>query len=267
MRAFAAIFKLNIKIVLQYRTAFMVSLIGEPIVLLINAANFSTIYAYNQAHTMLGYSLSQMVWYFAGITLVWFCIWNAADQNMAQRILSGDLSVMLLRPISIFRFELAQAVSLRVMGFLLEFMPCLFIFSLIFFPDFLTLGSALRFLPVIMLAFLLYFLINFLIGLSAFRIKSNYSLQSLKFVLISLTAGAFIPLEFFPKWLQRINALLPFQYLFYWPIHVLLNKEATRDAESYLKILIIQLGWVFAFYMLCRNLWRKAVQYYCAVGG
>lgn len=267
MRAFAALLKHNLKVQLQYKTAFFASMIGDPVVLLINITNFTAIYAYNNSSKIMGYSLSQMIWYFAGITLIWYCIWNSTDNNISTKILSGNLSIDLLRPVSLFLFELTNAMSLRIMAFFLEFMPSIIIYSIFFFPKFLTILSLLKFLMVIVPAFFLYFLINYLIGISAFYIKSNYSIQSIKIVFISLTAGAFIPLDFFPLWVRRTASFLPFQYLFYFPIQIFLNKESVKGFIPFLKILGFQIFWITVIFILCKVLWNKAIKKYCAAGG
>lgn len=267
MKLFFKILLLQIKISIQYRTTFLLSLIGEPISFLITAAFFSRIYAFNEADTMLGYSLSQMIWYFAGLTLIWYCVWNDVDNRISNKILSGDLAIDLLRPVSVFTFELGYAVGTRILGMLLEFIPSGFIFSIIFFPDFLTLSSILKFMVAITLSFVIFFLINYMIGLTAFFIKSNYSLQSIKFVIISLMAGAYIPLEFFPKWFNKIAAFIPFEYIFYWPVQILLNRELIRGTPHFLKVIVSQLAWIGILFILACILWKQAIKKFCAIGG
>jgi ABC-2 type transport system permease protein len=211
MRVFITVIKLYLKVMIQYRTTFMLSLIGEPVLYLINIIYFSAIYAYNGKDTVLGYSLTQMIWYFAGISLVWQCIWNSTDNNISQKILSGDLAVDLLKPFSTLKLELAYALSARILAVMLEFVPVLAIYMLLFFPGFITIFVVIKFLIVMPLSFLMFFLLNYLIGLTAFFIKNNTSLQTVKYVLITLTAGGFIPLDFFPQWVQRVTGVLPFQ--------------------------------------------------------
>jgi ABC-2 type transport system permease protein len=235
--------------------------------MLVNVALFSSIYSYNNTNAILGYNLSQMIWYFTGVTFIWYFIWNWTDANIAEKIISGNLAIDLLRPLSLMRMELASAIALRLAGVIFEFIPGLFLYSLIFYPEFLTAISFLKFLLIVILAFVLFFLINFLVGLSAFVIQNNFSLQSIKFILISLTAGAYIPLEFFPDWLNKINNVLPFQYLFYWPIQFFLNKSFTRDTMILIKTITMQLMWIAIFYFLGKYLWKQAIKKFGAVGG
>lgn len=267
MRVYWAVLKLYLKTALQYRAVFLASLIGDPLTHLIHIAFFTALYSYNRAHHVLGYTLSQLIWYFAGISLVWQCIWNEADKNLPRKILSGDLAVDLLRPVSYFQFELADAVAGRLLGFVFEFLPALVIYSLLFFPSFLTPAAFLKFILVIPLSFGLFFLINYLIGLTAFRLQNNFSVQSIKVVVISVAAGGYIPFEFFPDWFRHFLGWLPFQYLFYWPIQVFLNQKATRGSMAFLQIVGMQLFWIAVLFWLCRTGWRRAIRKYCAAGG
>ncbi|MGE5607186.1 MAG: ABC transporter permease [Bacteroidota bacterium] len=267
MRLFLMAIKINFKIMLQYKWGFMISLIGDPIVMLINIALFSSIYKHSGVQSILGYSLSQMVWYFTGVTFIWYFIWNFTDANIAEKIISGNLAIDLLRPVSVIKLELAQAIALRTAGVVFEFLPGILLYSLIFYPDFLTALSLLKFFLVVILSFTLFFLINFLVGLSAFVIQSNFSLQSIKFILISFSAGVYVPLEFFPDWFNRLNSFLPFQYNFYWPIQFFLNRDFTHGAGALFRVIGVQVLWIFSFYLLCKCLWRQAIKKFGAVGG
>jgi len=267
MRVFLAVIKMNLKIIVQYKWSLLISIFADPFVILINISLFTSIYRYNKTNSILGYSLNQMIWYFTGVLFIWYITCNLTDWNMAAKILSGDLVMDLLKPLSVLKLEFANAVALRICGILFEFIPGMIVYSLILYPDFMTVFSMLRFLAVVVMSFILFFLINFLVGLSAFVIKSNFSLQSLKSIIFSLTAGAYIPLEFFPKWLNTINNFLPFQYLFYWPIQFFINRGDTGKAYTFFRILGIQALWIIFLFILCRVLWKQAIKKFCAVGG
>ena len=267
MTTFLSYYKKNFKIMLMSKWGFAISLLIDPIVLLINISLFTSIYTYNNTQNILGYSLSQMIWYFAGTSFIWYLTFNFADHNISDGILSGDISVLLLKPVSVMKVELAEALALRTTGLFFEFIPSLILYSLIYFPDFLSIFSLLRFLLVIVFAFSINFLLNFLIGISAFVIKSNFSLQSLKTAVVGLLAGAYFPIDFFPDFIQNIINYLPFQYIFYVPIQVFLNKSPTNSLEGFMKIILIMLFWTILLYILCKVLWSKAVKRFCAAGG
>ena len=103
------------------------------------------------------------------------------------------------------------------------------------------------------------FFLYFLIGLLAFVINNNSSITALKWVLISLAGGFFMPLDFFPNWINRVLDLLPFKYMIYWPIQVFLNKENYNGIDTFLVILIHQFIWIVVLYILCKLSWKSSV--------
>jgi ABC-2 type transport system permease protein len=267
MKVFATAVSMNLRVFFHYRNSFLISIIIHPIILLADVLLFQTIYAHNGLVTLQGYHLTEMVWYFAGLAFIYIFIWNFTDNRLSDRILNGDLSIDLMRPMSVFKVELANAVGLRISGVLFEFLPDLIVFSLIYYPHFMTVASLLKFIALGIFAFLLYFLLAFLIGMTAFVTKNNKSLSRIKVLVISLLGGGNVPLEFYPAWLNKIINVLPFKYIFYVPIQMLLNRETVQGMYYFMRMICIQLAWILLLYVLCNLIWRIMIRKYCAVGG
>ncbi len=130
----------------------------------------------------------------------------------------------------------------------------------------MNLGSILRFIPVAVGAFLVFYHINFLIGLLSFVMKSTASIMPIRMILIWTLGGGRLPLEFFPPFLITMNAFLQFQYVFYYPLRVFINMPGTATVEGYLSIVGAQAAWLVGLHILCRVLWRGAYRKFCAVG-
>lgn len=267
MKTFIEIIKLNLKVFLQYKWGFAMSLVMQPIIIMINIALFTSIFQYNNTNSIKGYTLDQMIWYFNAASFVFIFIWNFTDVRISERILSGELAIDLLRPVSVFRVELGNAIALRTVGVLFEFVPGIILYSLIFFPTFLTIVSTLKFIALAMLAFLLYFLFNFLLGLLAFVVKNNTSLSSLRVTLVAIAGGSMIPMEFYPKWLYDALEFLPFKHMFYWPVQIFLNKPEVQSMDFMIRTITIILIWMTTLYVLCKVLWKLAVRQFASVGG
>ena len=263
---FWEIVKYQIKEFIQYKASFAITIIIQPIMILINIALFTSIYAFNGTSQIEGYNLSQMIWYFNGINFVTTIIFNFTDLRLCQKILSGDLVMDLLRPISILKYELAYSIGLRLTALMVELTPSIVVYSLIYFPSFMTLFSILRFALTVFLAFFILYFINFLIGLSAFIFKNNGAMTSIKVLLISLLGGGAIPLDFYPKAVGSVLDFLPFKYIYYWPTQFLLNMKETQDIRVLVKVCLIQFLWIAVLYFVTKLLWKKSVQRFCAVG-
>ncbi|MBN1698071.1 MAG: ABC-2 family transporter protein [Spirochaetales bacterium] len=267
MKVFAEIIRVYFKMLIQYRWTFAITVVTQPIALFINMSLFKSIYTYNQTNVIKGYSFEQMVWYFLSYMIVNAFVWNATTMFMSNKILSGDLSGDLLKPISVFRLELGSNISSRLIALFMDFIPSMIICSLILFPVFLTPLSFLRFLIVVIPAFFLNYLCAFLLGLLAMPMKDNSSLITLSNLFLAFAGGAFLPLEFFPAAVNRVLAFFPFTYIYYWPIQFLLNKAPADRWDQCITIVIIQLVWIAVLYVICKLSWKLLVKKYCAAGG
>lgn len=266
MRAFWEVVKLEVKQDIQYPFGFMISVIIQPIILLLNIALFTSLYGYNGSDIIKGYEMGQMIWYFTATHFIWVFVYNQTDYRISQRVLSGELAVDLLRPMNIFVYELGNSVGLRLTALVTELVPGIILYSLIYFPYFMTPMSILRFCCTIVMAFILMYTINFLAGLFAFILKSNAAVSGLKFLAMGLLGGSNIPLDFYPASVQRVLAFLPFEYIFYWPIQFFLNTEQSVQQGVFVRTLVVQGVWCVVLIALCSLAWRRASRHFCAVG-
>jgi ABC-2 type transport system permease protein len=265
--AFSTLVWLGLKRMWRYPWSLLASVAISPIVLLLNVTLFTTLYRYHNSQDILGYRLTDMIWYFAATTFIWFLIYNFTDRSIARRVIDGDFARDLLRPVSVFAWELGFAVALRLAAVALEFVPSLVLYSLLVPPDFLTAGTLLRFLIATVVAFLLFFVMNFLIGLAGVYLQGPNAILAAKHVLVSALAGALIPLEFFPAGYQRVLHASPFPYLFYWPIQFFLGRDGAADWPDLVRHQAVAVAWLFGLFAAAWLLWRRAIRRYTDAGG
>ncbi len=264
--ALLEVIKIEFKEDLQYTFAFMMSIVVQPIIMLINIALFTSIFAYNETSQVVGYELGQLIWYMTAAHFIWVIVFNFADWRIADRILSGDLNMDLLRPYSLFKYELGIAIGLRITAVLTELIPGIIVYVLIYFPYFMTPLSLLQFIALLPGSFLIMYMLNFLTGLSAFKLQSNESISGIKSMLISVLGGSLIPLEFFPEGVRQVLAFLPFQYIFYWPIQFFLNTDTSNRPGAFLQALGLQGLWVLILFLISKFVWKRASRDFSAVG-
>nr|MDE6853143.1 ABC-2 family transporter protein [Lachnospiraceae bacterium] len=172
MQAFMEVVKMRFKSYFQYKWTFAMSFLTQPIIFIIHYIVFQSIYQYGGKASIQGYSMEQMVWFFTANLLVNAFVWNPTVGTMSGKILSGKLTRDLLRPISVFQFEMADCVASRCVSFLVDFLPGLILYSLILPPRFVTVWSFLKFLIVVIPAFFLNYLTAALIGICAMWVKN-----------------------------------------------------------------------------------------------
>ncbi len=83
-------------------------------------------------------------------------------------------------------------------------------------------------------------------------------------ILSSFLSGELIPLDLFPTGLLAANNFLPFKYMLYFPLSILLNRLSGQ--ELFFGFLF-QFVWCLFAYGLYRLLLRRGSRIYSAYGG
>lgn len=243
------------------------TLATQPILLIINISLFSSIYDYNGVDTLKGYSFEQMVWYFTSVMIVQSFVWNSVSNQISRKIITGDLSLDLIRPISIFQVLMARSLASRFVAIIMDFIPGLILYSLILTPYFLTYRSFVMFLIVVIPAFFLNFILAYFIGITAVLTQNNSSIVAVINLIAAFVGGAFIPLEFFSSSVNRVLDFLPFKYIIYWPIQFFLNNQPDKSWGFLFEIIFYQVVWIVVLYALFFVVWKRILKNYGAAGG
>ena len=267
MSALAELFKHHLKQRLAYRETFVFSLLLHPLVLLLVALMFRTVYAHRQQSTLLGYSLTQMVWYFGASQFFYYLVWNVVDKNMSDRVLLGTMDQQLVRPYSLFTWELVQLAAHKLLALVFELLPVFTLYCLIFPPSFLTPLGLFRYGLLTALAALEFFAISFVLGLLAFSWQDVSSLNILKALAVNLLAGVALPLAFFPRALQACALASPFHYLFHTPVSYLLGTAADSTWATFGHVVLGQSSWTLGFSVLAVGMYHRLIGRFLSVGG
>ncbi|MDD3648062.1 MAG: ABC-2 family transporter protein, partial [Candidatus Dojkabacteria bacterium] len=181
-------------------------------------------------------------------------------------ILRGQLSADLIRPFKIPSYllakHLARVLSETIIHVLLV-CPILLMFPNLLLEFNLDVTSAIQFAIAVSLASILNFSIFFTIGSAAFWTKEASGLQNVIRNSTRLFTGELMPVDLFPALIQKITFFLPFQYILYFPIKVLISEVSSGD--FYVAILNI-LIWITSLSLVNIILWKFGLRQYEAVG-
>jgi ABC-2 type transport system permease protein len=184
---------------------------------------------------------------------------------LAYKIQDGTLSSELIRPVHpIFTNTLMNNLAFKALIFAV-FVQVWLILCLLFRPDFsaVTMQNILLSIPAIILGFSINFFLGASITSLAFWTTRVYSISEFFFALSSLMSGQFVPLELMPPLIQKIAGFLPYQFIIYIPVQIILGRI---PADLYFQKLVLGLAWLLALYMLFRWAWREGVKRFSAVG-
>jgi len=144
-------------------------------------------------------------------------------------------------------------------------LPTLVMLMLVFKVTF-ALGPGLLLFPFsLLLAFLISFCFDYITGLSAFYTESIWGISITKEILISVLAGALVPLQFFPDAIRNVLLLLPFQAIYY--TRLILVTRPDQDWGTLLSMLAVQIFWVVILYALTRLFYNQAIKVLRVAGG
>ena len=189
--------------------------------------------------------------------------WVAWELDVAIR--QGNLSSKLLRPIDPFWEYIMQHLTERFVR--IPLVIGLVLIGLLLAPKgtVLTTGleAVLMFILGITLAFLIRFLISYIIGILAFWTEQATAFDEGYYVLATFLAGGFAPLELFPTAVRNFVEWTPFPYIVYYPAKMLTGQLPAFETA---RVFAVQLAWVLGLVVLRQVMWRVGLKKYGAVG-
>ncbi len=268
MRKYWHVINIGLQNTLVYRFNFIVRSVFGLIPLLATLYLWRAIYAGKESEAQVaGYTLGGMTSYYLLVTLVdMLTAVNEDDWQIAADIKDGNISQFLLKPIDYLAYRLCLFGAGRVIYTAIALIPVsLFIFaqrqSFVVPADGATLGW---FVLSILLTGLLQFFMSYTMAMLAFWVLEVSTFIFILFAFEYIAGGHLFPLDILPGWLSQILSYSPFPYQLFFPISIYLGRvQGSALAQG----LIMQAGWVAAFYFLARFAWNRGIRRYTAVGG
>jgi ABC-2 type transport system permease protein len=207
-----------------------------------------------------------MIRYFGATALIGYLTMDFADWNLDMLVRTGKFLTFSLRPMNHRFFAFSQKVGHRLLGFIVEFIPCVLIFTLLFKIDMRPAFVGWTILSVA-LAYLMNFFVNYCLGMASFWIVQTGGLRNVYALTGSIFSGALIPLMFFPKPLQTLQFFLPFQYTSYVPAMVFLGHYSLGEIDVSIPAIVgIQAIAVLAIFLLSEIMCKAAMKQFTGVG-
>ena len=211
-----------------------------------------------------GYTADQFVAYFLVMMVVDHLtfIWHMWE--FEWRIRTGAFSPLLLRPVHPIHNDVCENVSYKAVG-LIGVLPAAVLLGVVFGADLgqTSAGSVLAFLPAVLLAMVLRFIVEWCVALAAFWLTKVQAINAVFFSLFTFLGGQFSPLAVLPGWMQTVALCTPFPWTLAYPVEVFLGRRA--GADLWLGY-VVQAGWIVLAVLVLRLLWDRATRRYSAVG-
>jgi ABC-2 type transport system permease protein len=247
----------------QYRLAnilWMLGLLIEPVIYL---SVWSQV-ANAQGGEVNGYDAGRFAAYYVVLMIVRQLGVANNIHGISWRIKDGEMSSFLVRPVSQFHYDWGDAIVSRLMA--IPFLSVLVVFiTLTFGATFrLTAWDVLAFIPAVILAGVVRFLVLYTIAALAFwttRIDGIW----LTYVTFQTVLGGFIaPIALLPEPLKTLAYVLPYRWMFSFPIEVGMGG---MNSAQVIEGLAMQVIWAAALLGLYQISWQAGLRQYSAVGG
>jgi ABC-2 type transport system permease protein len=220
---------------------------------------------YANSLSLNGMSFEQTFLYLALASSVFVLFKTFTDWAMSEDIVSGAIRSDLIRPADYQGMVFARAAGQMLTQALLITLPTALLLLLVFRVR-LPLGINLPFfLLSIALAYVLSFLLDYMVGLTGFYTQSLWGISTTKEILVLTLSGSLIPLPFFPEGMREVLELLPFQAIYNTPVSMIANPAL--GVPDYLNMIGVQLIWVLVLLAASRLFFAQASKVLTINGG
>lgn len=260
IRKFAAIFRANWAITIEYRVSMFIWMmtIVLPLVMMagwLAAAETGPVGRFSYADILTYYVGAVIVRNLTGVWIIW---------ELEADIRSGNMSFRLLKPINPIFHYMASSLAPKPLRFLILIPVLVVVWAVVpglrFSADPVHLLS---FVVAIALSWSMMFLQLYTVGLLGFWITRPSALHDVWFGVFSLFSGYLIPIELFPEWAQGALFALPFRYNMSFPIEILTGRlQTTQILEGF----AVSCFWILVSFLAFRWVWFHGLRRFNAVG-
>lgn len=233
---------------MAYRLEYYVSIFNALLYIVIFTSVWQAIFKDNEVR--FGMTRELMVNYAVFVTLIKSTMVKTRDM-IGQRVRTGEISVDLMKPVSLPLLTLADATGSLMFQIFSRAIP-LIIFCSLMFDLMLPPGLDLTFAFHYLFGFLIFHSLLFIFGVAAFFITENFPLWLLNSASVSLLSGSILPLDILPEIVRKIALWTPYPYIFYLPAMKLLKDQTPVEypLATQLIVLIVTYGIGLTLYHL-----------------
>jgi ABC-2 type transport system permease protein len=266
MRALLAIyrqqFKSTLAMMFQYRASLLIWMIGQVLEPLIMLVVWSVV-SETGGGSVGDYTAAKFASYFLLLMLVNHVTYTWIMHEFEYRIREGIFSFALLKPVHPIHSDIADNISSKLIT-----MPVMIIIAAVLAVVFHasiapTAWAAAVFVPALLLAFVVRFLLEWTLAQAAFWTTRVGAINQTYFVLLLFLSGQIAPLELLPFPAQIAARVLPFYWVVGFPVELLLGQLTPSDALIGIGALA---SWLGISLVLVRVVWKAGLRVYSAVG-
>lgn len=263
MKSYISVFKMRLRMELQYRGAMIGGILCQMFFGLVLVALYRALYEGHPQSIPIE-NVATYVWLQQGF----FRMMLASDSELLDKIRTGDISYDMCRPVNMYGFYYARIMALKLMGSIMRAVPMLFLAFLLpkgwgmSFPA--SLPALMAAIPALMLGLLcVCALENITVAFTMITLDPR-GMQGLLNLLMMTLSGNVFPLTLFPESWQKVITLFPYAQLLDAPIRIY---TGDYGLENVLRVYMIQGFWAVALIALGAYMWNQNKKRMIVQGG
>lgn len=247
---------------MAYKMNFLMMVIGPALVFFFVKYNlWSAIFSMKAGVIIAGYSLPDMIEYQVLVLFIALLAHSYNGMTLAEDIRLGRISSYLIYPFDFWQFHLASFFSFQFVQVIVALVTLVF-FSLLGFMGHTSLSGLFYGLQICFFVSLLWFVIQYLVGLLSFWLEETWVFRVLVGLVTSFLSGAILPLEVFPGWLVTVLKYTPFPYMTFAPVKIIMG---TYEGSILFASAILSF-WTIVLFFIAALIWRRGIRLYTAAG-
>lgn len=188
-------------------------------------------------------------------------VFIAFDMNyipvIEAKVRSGSIGEELVRPVNFLSYNFFEYLGKCLFKLLFNVIPLCIFFALFGITAKIQLTNIGYFCVAILFAVSIFFLMNMICGMLSFWFLTIGNLHIIIDSSITLFAGSVIPLWLIPEKYYFIFEVLPFKYLFYYPISIFLG---LIDGTQIVYIFLSEIIWAVCLFALAVFIYSRGIR-------
>ncbi len=250
--AYFTVFKMRLRMELQYRGAMIGGILCQMFFGLILVALYRALYD-SKPQSLPIESVATYVW----LQQAFFRMMLASDSDLVDKIRSGDISYDLCRPVNMYGFYYARIMAQKLMGSLMRAVPMLVMAFIlpkgwgICLPK--SAAGLMAAIPALLLGLLcVCALENITVAFTMITLDPR-GMQGLLNLLMLTLSGNLFPLTLFPESWQKVITFFPYAQLLDAPIRLYTGEYLPGEALS---VYALQAFWVMVLVAIGISMWN-----------
>jgi len=266
LKKYACVYTLEMQSAMEYRTDFLVGMLSGGFAVIIQFFLWTAIYAGSAETEMYGYDYSRMAVYVVMAGIMAKITFTGFEEDIMIDIMEGNLNRFFVQPIGhmpyrVFRFLGRKTVETAMI--ILISAGLLWILSAGLGARFSLLNIALALL-IAPLSMLINCMLFYCLSAVSFWMTWAWGIFNGVRVITMILGGGMFPLDLFGEKAMFILKFLPFGYVIYFPLKIVVGGAAWPEIISGV---LAQIAWILVLLFLSKIVWRSGIKKYIAARG